>query len=236
MRGSTAISAACGRPGLRLAAGELLVDLRDAVAQALPARCAAGAGRASCRRRRPRPSSARRGTRSSTLLADVVDEVRRFVFERARDDASGSARRASAASARDEAARRPSRCSTTLRRSRARSGLRNGESRDGDWIMPGDRRRFGQRAGCSRPCRRRCAPPRRTPWISNGPRWPSVDVVQVQLEDLLLREAALEHERHELLLQLAPQRLLRRQEHVLDDLLRQRAAADQIRLARRADW
>ncbi len=55
------------------------------------------------------------------------------------------------------------------------------------------------------------------------------DVVQVQLEDLLLGEARLEHERHELFLQLAPHRLLGREECVLDDLLRERGRAFEIR-------
>ena len=56
-----------------------------------------------------------------------------------------------------------------------------------------------------------------------------VHVVQVELEDLVLRRLALEDERHVLLGQLSLQRLLGRQEEVLDQLLRDRAAADQVR-------
>ena len=56
-----------------------------------------------------------------------------------------------------------------------------------------------------------------------------VHLVQVQLEDLVLAQPALEDERHELLLELAPERLLRREDHVLDQLLGDRAPADQVR-------
>jgi hypothetical protein len=45
------------------------------------------------------------------------------------------------------------------------------------------------------------------------------DFVEVQLEDLVLRVAPVEDQRHELFLQLARRRLGRREERVLDDLL-----------------
>ena len=70
-----------------------------------------------------------------------------------------------------------------------------------------------------------------TPWMANGAALPERDVVQVQLEDLVLGQPALEDERHELLLELAASRLRsRRQERVLDQLLRERAAAAQVGL------
>ena len=54
-------------------------------------------------------------------------------------------------------------------------------------------------------------------------------VVQVQLEDLVLGQPALEDERHELILQLAQRACVRRrEERVLDQLLRERAAAAQV--------
>jgi hypothetical protein len=55
-----------------------------------------------------------------------------------------------------------------------------------------------------------------------------VDVVQVELEDLVLGGARFEDDREELLLELAPVRLLLRQEEVLHELLRQGAAADEV--------
>ena len=57
-----------------------------------------------------------------------------------------------------------------------------------------------------------------------------IDLVQIQLEDLVLGQPLLDDERHELLGELAAHRLLGRQQQVLDQLLRQRAAADEIGL------
>ena len=57
-----------------------------------------------------------------------------------------------------------------------------------------------------------------------------IHVVQVQLEDALLGEAPFEYQRHHLLAHLARVRLVWREERVLDELLRQRAAALEIRL------
>ena len=122
--------------------------------------------------------------------------------------------------------------STTLRRSRARSGLRNGERRDGDWMMPAMRRGLGQR-DVAHVLAEEDARGLRDAVNLERPALAEHDVVQVQLEDLVLGEARLEHERHELFLELAAQGLLRRQERVLDDLLRDRAAADQVRAGRR---
>ncbi len=56
-----------------------------------------------------------------------------------------------------------------------------------------------------------------------------VHVVEVQLEDIVLRGARLEDHRQKLLLELAPVRFLRRQEEVLHELLGERAAANQVR-------
>ena len=55
-----------------------------------------------------------------------------------------------------------------------------------------------------------------------------IDLVQVHLEDLVLRRLALENDRHVLLGELALERLLGREEEVLDELLRERAAADEV--------
>ncbi len=54
---------------------------------------------------------------------------------------------------------------------------------------------------------------------------PEVDLVQVRLEDLVLRVAGVEDHGHDRLDRLAPQRPLRREIEVLDELLRQRRAA-----------
>ncbi len=105
-------------------------------------------------------------------LADVVDEVGRFVLERAVGHDERLGLRPSRASA---AVMNPSSAMsarTTLRRSRARSGLRNGERRDGDWMMPGDRRRLGER-DVAHVLPKKTREASETPWISNGPRWPS---------------------------------------------------------------
>ena len=56
------------------------------------------------------------------------------------------------------------------------------------------------------------------------------DVVQVELENLVLGEARLEHHRHEPFDHLPLRRLVRRQERVLDQLLRDGAAARQVGL------
>src|SRR5207244_453826 len=55
------------------------------------------------------------------------------------------------------------------------------------------------------------------------------DFIEIELEDLALTETGLEHERHELLAQFPNGRLRRRQKRVLDDLLGEGAAADQVR-------
>ena len=92
--------------------------------------------------------------------------------------------------------------STTLRRSTARSGLANGERGPGLWMTPAisaasrqaevgdvlaeeEPRRFGHAVDRERPA------------------LPEVDVVEVQLEDLVLRRAPLEDERHQHLAHLA---------------------------------
>ena len=69
------------------------------------------------------------------LLADVVDEVRRFGLERARHDLQRLAHGPLGASPLMKPVSAIAR-STTLRRSFARSGLLNGERRDGDWMTP----------------------------------------------------------------------------------------------------
>ena len=108
------------------------------------------------------------------------------------------------------------------------SGLRNGESRDGDWMRPAI-------VAASASVTLRTSLPKKMRAASGHavdrerPALAEHDVVQVELEDLILGESRLEDERHELFLQLAAQGLLRRQERVLDDLLRERAAADQVR-------
>ena len=56
-----------------------------------------------------------------------------------------------------------------------------------------------------------------------------VDIVEVQLEQLVLAEALFQHDGHDLLEQLAAQRLLGREQRVLDDLLCERAAANEVR-------
>ena len=57
---------------------------------------------------------------------------------------------------------------------------------------------------------------------------PEVHLVEIELEDLLLRRLPLEDERHVLLGEFAPERLLGCEEEVLDQLLRDRAAAHQV--------
>ena len=125
--------------------------------------------------------------------------------------------------------------STTLRRSTARFGLANGERDAGLWMTPAmsaaslmrevgdvlaeeDARRLGDAVD-----RERAA-------------LPEVDVVEIQLEDLVLRGAPLEHERHHAprapcastsarrLLQLGVE-LVGEEEHPRE-LLRDRAVAD----------
>ena len=71
-----------------------------------------------------------------------------------------------------------------------------------------------------------------TPWIGKGAALAEPDVVQVQLEHLVLGQPALEDERHELILDACgSERAVARQERVLHQLLRQRAAAAQVGLA-----
>ena len=66
------------------------------------------------------------------------------------------------------------------------------------------------------------------PMDGEGAPLAEIHLVQVQLENLVLGGLALQDERHELLEQLAAERLLGRQEEILDQLLRQRAAADEV--------
>ena len=55
-----------------------------------------------------------------------------------------------------------------------------------------------------------------------------VHLVEVQLEDVVLRGARLEDDRQELFLELAPVRFLGREEEVLHELLGERAPADEV--------
>ena len=59
---------------------------------------------------------------------------------------------------------------------------------------------------------------------------PEPHIIQIELEDLILAQTALQDERHELVLHLADRATLLREERVLDELLRQRAAAAEILL------
>jgi hypothetical protein len=69
-----------------------------------------------------------------------------------------------------------------------------------------------------------------TPCTANDPRCPRYTSLRYISEDLVLRRLALENDRHVLLGELALERLLGREEEVLDELLCERAAADEILL------
>ncbi len=99
----------------------------------------------------------------------------------------------------------------------------------------GQRRRFGQRQvqhvlAEVEPGRLRQAVHRERSAVAE------IHLVQIQLEDLILRQAALGDDRHELFLELPRVGLLGREQQVLDQLLRQRAAAHQVAPSRRAGW
>jgi hypothetical protein len=171
------------------------------------------------------------------LLADHVDEVRRLGVERPRHHGQRLLRRglgrlrgdeprldhllqhdvASVACALGRRERRQ-----VVRRvddTGDRRGLRQGEV--GDVLTEEEACAFGDPVNRERPA------------LSE------VHLVQVELENLVLRRASLEDERHELLRHLAPHRLLERvrddvgEEDVLDELLRDRAAAFQVGLVAR---
>ena len=211
-----------------LAARQELVDVRQPVAQARPAPAAADGGRASCRRSSGAVACVTPGILLGERLADIVDEVGRLRLERPLHDLNRLARCRRAASSETKPSSAIAR-STTLRRSRQRSGERKrrpGVRRLND---AGDRRRLAQRHVADVLAEEEArslgdAVHRERAAL------PEVDVVQVHLEDLILRDPALEDERHVLFGQLAAQRLLRRQEEVLHQLLRDGAAADQVLL------
>ena len=69
-----------------------------------------------------------------------------------------------------------------------------------------------------------------TPCNGERPPLAEVHLVQIQLQDLVLGGARLQHHREPLLLQLAFEGLLRRQKEVLHQLLRNGAGADQVAL------
>ena len=123
-------------------------------------------------------------------------------------------------------------CSTTLRRSRHRAGLLNGDSARRRLQHAGHRRGFGERDVADVLAEEEA---RRLGDADDGERAALSErhVVQIHLEDLVLRGARFEHERQELFERLAPDAALARalqrpalelrQEDVAHELLRDRA-------------
>ena len=178
------------------------------------------------------------------LLADHVDEVRRLGLERARHDRRAARAAADSAASGRRTRPRPSPAARRCAGPWPASGAVNGDRLEGDWMTPaivaasasdqvGDVLAEEQLRALGH------AVDRERPALAE------VHLVQVQLEDLVLRGPPFEHHRHELLgdlaalrparqcRQLAPRRSSVRddpgQEDVLDQLLRDRAAADQVR-------
>ena len=166
------------------------------------------------------------------LLPDGVDEVRGLGLERAGDDHErflrGRLRRVLA----DEAGLQH------LLQHDVASVPGAGRSGKGRQVVgrvddAGDRRRLGQRQVVDVLAEEQ---PRALGDAMDRERatLPEIDLVEVELQDFVLRGAALEHERHELLGDLPAHRLLegvredRRQEDVLDELLRDGAAALEV--------
>ena len=163
------------------------------------------------------------------LLADVVDEVGRLGLERAGDDLHRFLRRAVGGLGAHE------------------PGVRHRLQHDVAALLGPigmDERRMPRRrlddAGDERRLAQRHVrdvlgeeQPRRFGHAVHGERAALAEphVVQIELEDLILAQPALEDERHELILHLADRAPFLREERVLDELLRQRAAAAQVRLA-----
>ena len=171
-------------------------------------------------------------------LGDVVDEV-----AAPRPRARAARRRAAPAIARSATSCSMNSastiaCRTTLRRSRDRVGVVERRQRARRLQHAGDRRRFGQRDVADilaeeEPRGLRHADNRERPALTER------HVVQVHLENLVLRRARVEDQREELLEQLAPHACPRRslarslqrpavelrQKHVADHLLGDRAGA-----------
>ena len=171
---------------------------------------------------------ARRRVLGLQLLAHVIDEVRRLGLERAGGDAERLVDPALGARLGEEAGfghRAQHDVPAILRalgiveRRQPRGGLNHaGDCRRfhrvdvGDVLPEEQPRRFGDPVN-----RERSALPER-------------HVVQIQLQDLVFGEPRLEHDRHEPFGHLPLGRLLRREEGVLDQLLRDRAAAGGVGL------
>ena len=204
MRGSTATSAACG--ALAAAFREQLVDA------ATPSASASCATRCRCRSSVVYTSTAACFAHGlvlvlDELLADVVDEVRRLARRaRGRAVCSGSRDAWSAASTVMKPASTIAR-STTLRRSLCALGVAERREPRRRLDDARNRRRLAERHVAGRLCRRtagRLRPRRGSRTIRAGR---ASDVVQIQLEDLILGEPPLEHDRHDLLGELPRRRL-----------------------------
>ncbi len=160
-------------------------------------------------------------------LAHDVHEVRRLGVERALHDFDGLGRRARGGIGRDELffrhraqhdvatlaapGRRRKRRPVVRRLNDAGDGGRLAEREVGDVLAEEEARGLGDAVHGKRAA------------------LAEVDVVEIQLEDLVLRRLALEDDRHVLLGELALERLLGREEEVLHQLLRDGAAAHQVR-------
>ena len=163
MRGSTAMSAACGDAG---AAREHLVDLREALAQ----RVLRDPLQVQIERRVDVDGAGRAGIALLQLLADVVDEVRRLGSSARATIVSGSRRPLGGVRA-DEAGvgHRLQDDVAALLGALGIAERRQARRRLDD---AGDRRRLGERdVATSLPKNSRAASA--TPWIANEPRWPS---------------------------------------------------------------
>ena len=118
-------------------------------------------------------------------------------------------------------------CRTTLRRSRGAIRVVEGRRRGGDWIIPAIVAASAEREVGDVPAEEQ---PRGFADAVDRERSALTEphVVQVQLEDLRLREPPLEHDRHEPFGHLPAQGFFLRQERVLHELLGQRAAAPRV--------
>ena len=242
MRGSTAISAASALPRLPLRDSRLSTCVR-------PSRTASCARRCRCRSSVVYTSTAcvvvvvRPGILLGERLADEVDEVRRFGFERALDDDERLVSGAVGDVLRDVAGV-DHRLQHDVAPLLAAGRVVERRQRRRRLEDAGDRRRFGQRHVADVLAEEQ---PRRLRHADDAERAALAErhVVQVHLEDRVLRRARRDDDRHPDLEQLAPQRLLARllqrharkhlrQEDVARHLLRDRAGAGGVARACRA--
>ena len=100
------------------------------------------------------------------------------------------------------------------------SGLARGEYFEGAFKQAGDERRFRQRQLARRLAE--IAPRRRVDAVGAAAQ---IDAVEIELEDVRLRQPRLEPDRERQLLELARERAVGREIEVLGELLRQRGAA-----------